>query len=217
MPHPESDKLAAALRRDWPNVAPSADRAWTRAPALRVIDCVLSLNRHYDQVVVPRLDAFERRFPAVDAIFQLRSLMDSYRSPAAFASDALDYHDPATAAILRAVVKYLLRTAHGRPGTELEQLRAWAENARPQDYLTLQIPGFGLAGFQHLRMLFGANTTRPDVRVSRYVATAVGHSVADVEALRLLEEASILLGRRLPDIDTATWEAFARDHPRGAV
>jgi len=182
-----------------------------------VIDCVLSLNRDYDQFVVPRLDAFEHRFPAVETILQLRSLVSSYRSPSAFTNDALDNKDPSKAAVLRAVVEYLVRAALGRPGSELDQLKAWAARARPQDYLTLQIPGFGLAGFQYLRMLFGANTTKPGVHVSRYVAAAVGHPVSDVQALLLLEEATSLLGLRLRDIDTTIWEHAARDDHRGAV
>lgn len=211
VPPSDSEQLTAALRRDFPSVAESSGRAWSRAPALRVIDCVLSLNRDYDQFVVPRLDAFERRFPAVETVLQLRSLINSYRSPAAFATDALDYNDPPRAAILRAIVDHLVRAALGRPGPEPEQLQAWAERARPQDYLTLQIRGFGLAGFQYLRMLLGANTTKPDVHVSRYVATVVGHSVSDVQAILLLEEAAHLLGIRLRDIDTTVWENAARN------
>jgi len=213
----DSEQLAAALRRDFPNVAPSANPAWSRAPALRVIDCVLSHNRHYDDFVVPRLNAFEGRFPAVETILQLRALINSYRSPAAFANDALNYNDPSRATTLRTVVEYLVRTALGGSGPELEQLKAWAEHARPQDYLALQIPGFALAEFQYLRVLFGANTMKPDVRISRYVASAIGHSVSDVQALLLLEDAGRLVGLRLRDIDTTIWEDSARQRRPGAV
>jgi hypothetical protein len=213
----DSEQLAAALRRDFPRVAPSADRAWSRAPAVRVIDCVLSLNRQYDTFVVPRLEAFEGRFPAVETVRQLHALINNYRSPAVFANDALSYNDPSRALTLRAVVEYLLRTALGGHGSELDQLKAWAEQAHPQEYLTLQIRGFGLAGFQYLRMLFGANTAKPDVHISRYVAGAIGRSVADVQALLLLEEASHLVGLTLRDLDTTIWEQSARAHRPGAV
>jgi hypothetical protein len=213
----ESEQLAALLTRDFPNLAPSTNRAWSRAPALRVVDCVLSLNRHYDQFVLPRLDAFEGRFPAVETILQLRALIKSYKSPTAFANDALDCNDPARAATLRGIVEYLVRAALGGTGPETEQLKAWAQRARPQDYLVLQIPGFGLAGFQYLRMLFDANTTKPDVHVSRYVAGAVGHPVSDVQALLLLEDAGNLGGVPLRDIDPTMWETSARNPGRGTV
>ena len=206
----DSEQLAALLQRDFPNLVPPDNSAWSRAPALRVIDCVLSLNRDYNQFVVPRLNAFEGRFPAVETVLQLRALIKSYKSLAAFANDALDYNDPGRAATLRGVVEYLVRTALGGTGPETDQLKAWAEHARPQDYLVLQIPGFGLAGFQYLRMLFGANTAKPDVHVSRYVANAVGHPVSDVQALLLLEDASHLVKVRLRNIDTTMWESAAR-------
>jgi hypothetical protein len=213
----DSEQLAALLRRDFPNLVPTDNPAWSRAPALRVIDCVLSLNRDYNQFVVPRLDAFEGRFPAVETVLQLRSLIKSYKSLAAFANDALDYNDPGRAATLRGIVEYLVRTALGGHGPETDQLNTWAEHARPQDYLVVQIPGFGLAGFQYLRMLFGANTTKPDVHVSRYVASAVGHPVSDVQALLLLEDAGNLGGVPLRDIDPTMWETSARNPGRGTV
>jgi len=72
---------------------------------------------------------------------------------------------------------------------ELEQLRQWVVSARPSDYQTLRIRAFGQAGFQYLRMLFGANTTKPDVHICRYVQVALGRHVSDTEALSLLEEA----------------------------
>lgn len=93
----DSDQLAAALRRDFADVRPSSDRAWTRAPALRVVDCVLSLNRRYDGFVVPRLDYLERAYPSLGTVRQLRELIDAFPSQAAFVRDALRYRDTACA------------------------------------------------------------------------------------------------------------------------
>jgi hypothetical protein len=71
--------------------------------------------------------------------------------------------------------------------------------------------GFGLAGFQYLRMLFGANTTKPDVHVRQYVSEAVGRRrVSEVEALNLLERAASDAGIGLRDLDTTIWEKSAR-------
>src|SRR5437879_2394933 len=87
----DSERLRIALKCDFPNLTPSTDRAWSRAPALRVIDCVLSLNRNYDRFVVPRLDRFEQRFPDVSTVRQLRELMNRYESSDAFVREALNY------------------------------------------------------------------------------------------------------------------------------
>ncbi len=62
-------------------------------------------------------------------------------------------------------------------------------------------------------MLFGANTTKPDIHISRYVASQVGHSVSDIRALRLLEDAATEAGVVLRNLDTTIWESSARGRP----
>jgi hypothetical protein len=65
------------------------------------------------------------------------------------------------------VIRYLLDVqADFKEQDEEARLHAWAEWARPGDYLALNVPGFGLAGFQYLRMLFNAQTAKPDVHIS---------------------------------------------------
>jgi hypothetical protein len=59
-------------------------------------------------------------------------------------------------------------------------------------------------------MLFGANTTKPDVHICRYVQVALGRRVSDTEALSLLEEAVRGESIKLRDIDTTIWEHSAR-------
>jgi hypothetical protein len=176
-----------------------------------VIDCVLSLNRNYDRFVVPRLDAFENRFPDTTTVKHLRDLMDTFDSPATFVHDALNYRDAPRAQVLSSVIDYLLGMMAATEGdSELEKLAHWARASRPEEYRRLGIRGFALAGFQYLRMLFGANTTKPDVHIRRYVGVAIGHRVSDVEALSLLEEAATRYGLTLRDVDTTIWEASAR-------
>ena len=72
------------------------------------------------------------------------------------------------------------------------------------------IRGFGLAGFQYLRMLFGANTTKPDLHIRRYVGHCIGEPVTDMRALQLLEPAAKEAGISLRDFDTTIWERSAR-------
>src|SRR4051794_1105203 len=103
----DAERLWQAIQRDFPNIKPSTDPAWLRSPAVRVIDCVLSLNRRYDGFVVPRLDAFEQRFPNVTTVAQLRRLIESYGTPAEFVADALNYRDADRARILDEVVDYV--------------------------------------------------------------------------------------------------------------
>jgi hypothetical protein len=93
---------------------------------------------------------------------------------------------------------------------QLSRLEQWARTARPEGFLALRIPGFALAGFQYLRMLFGANTTKPDIHIIRLVGSQVGHPVSPIQALRMLEDAASEAGISLRDLDTTIWESSAR-------
>jgi hypothetical protein len=207
----QHDKLVGELRRLAPSIQPSTDRAWRREPAVRVIDCVLSLNRNYDSFVVPRLDRFEQVHPAIRTVSDLRDLMARYPSPDAFVAEVLNYRHSKRAETLSAVVKWVATVSgHGSSGEQLSNLQRWASEAQPGDHVALRIRGFGLAGFQYLRMLFGANTTKPDIHICRFVVSVLGHNVSDIEALQLLERAAPQAGILLRDLDTTIWERSAR-------
>jgi hypothetical protein len=172
---------------------------------------VLSLNRQYDSVVVPRLDRFERAHSEIATVSDLQALIATYSSPTRFVSEALNYHDEARAATLKAVADWFVTVSgNGDYDQQLSNLHGWATEAQPADYVMLGIRGFGLGGFQYLRMLFGANTTKPDVHIRDYVATSVRHSVSDIQALHLLEHAAQKVGIILVDLDTTIWERAAR-------
>jgi hypothetical protein len=204
-------RLVATLRRFAPSVRKSSDRAWVREPAVRVIDCVLSLMRRYDSFVVPRLDRFERRYRHVRTVPDLQRLIAGFQSADLFLTEALDYRHEDRASTLDAVVDWLVSiSGDGSQAEQLANLERWACAAHPSDHVALGIRGFGLGGFQYLRMLFGANTTKPDVHICRFVESSVGHRVSDVEALELLEEAAREVGIVLRDLDTTIWEASAR-------
>lgn len=65
-------RVVHAIRGLTGGVCASTDPAWSRPVAIRVIDCVLSLNRHYDRFVVPRLEALMRVRPDLQTVAHLR-------------------------------------------------------------------------------------------------------------------------------------------------
>ncbi|MBI3091529.1 MAG: hypothetical protein HYY96_12760 [Candidatus Tectomicrobia bacterium] len=109
----------------------------------------------------------------MDTLQALQVLMGSYPSLFDFSAVELDYKDSRRANTLQGVVSYLLDVEQDFPGSsELQRLRAWANWAQPGDSAFTGVRGFGLAGFQYLRLLFGANTAKPDVWICRFVPTA---------------------------------------------
>jgi hypothetical protein len=205
------EALIETLRTRFPSLPPQETEGWGGNPALNVLDCVLSLNRRYDSVVLPRVTRFAEKHTGVDTLQALQDLMGSYPSPFEFSAAELDYEDSRRADTLRGVISYLLDVEQNFPGSsELQRLRAWANWARPGDYAFTGVRGFGLAGFQYLRLLLGANTAKPDVWICRFVSESIARPVGPAEALFLLERAARRANLHLRDIDAAIWSQSAR-------
>lgn len=214
------DLVATRLKQLSPNIPGfgSVDPAWKRPPAVLIIDCVLSLNRPYDRFVVPRLDAFEEKQPEIQRITDLAKLIAGYPTPHVFVQQELNYNHEVRANTLQDVVEFVCQIVDGTQTIkeEKEVLKQWAIQAEPQDYKSLNIRGFAIAGFQYLRMLFGADTTKPDVHIIGFLSDILNRRVSAVEALRLLEVASKSLGLSVRDVDTYIWQIRARGEEKAA-
>jgi hypothetical protein len=206
-----SEPVAEALRRAFPAGPPRGEAGGWLNPALDVLDCVLSLNRNYDRFCLPRVTAFRDRHPEITSLRGLRGLIGSYPTPIAFSIAELNYRDERRAATLVGVTGYLIKAQAAFSGaTEAERLLQWALSVQPSDYWTVGVPGFGLSGFQYLRRLLGAQTVKPDIHIRRFVSSAIGRKVGDVEALAALETAGKRIGWPLADLDYAIWDGLAR-------
>ena len=203
--------LADVIQRRFPKPDLPNDFVWTAAPPVRVIDCVLSLNRPYNSVVEPRVRAFAKAWPGITTCEKMLERIRTSASPAAFLQETLDMRDARRAATLLGVVEHLIDAQSRFEGVdEEERLRRYAAWARPGDYLAVGVGGFGLAGFQYLRMLFGAETTKPDVHIVGFVRRELGREVSDVHALYVLERAAELSGVSIRSLDVAIWKSAAR-------
>jgi hypothetical protein len=180
-------------------------------PALDVLDCVLSLNRSYDRFCLPRVTKFANEHPKITTLEGLLKLIQSYPTPLDFSVKELNYRDERRAATLVGVLKALLQAQKAfKHSEETSRLKAWAHSVKPTDYAEFGVRGFGLSGFQYLRMLFGVQTVKPDVHICRFVSDAVGRRVGDEEALVLMEAAGEELDWPLSRLDYAIWDRAAR-------
>lgn len=208
----DAQMLAERIRVDFPSPRGLADPIWRSSPAPKVIDCVLSLRKSYKSVVVPRVQAFVEQYPELISCGQLRAMIETFDTPLAFHTDVLNMNSPGKAEMLVGVLNYLIDIQCRFEGdSEDERLAAWARWARPGDCLTLDVRGFKLAGFQYLRMLFGADTVKPDVHILNYVEEVLGREVkgrpsSEVQAVYAIERASEILGQPVRYIDVAIWE-----------
>lgn len=204
-------RLAAAVRARADKMQTGSGTAfagWQNAP-LNVLDCVLSLNRPYERFCLPRVERFAARRPEVGVLAAFRDLILSYPTPLRFSEVELSYRDEQRASVLLGVTEFLLSALNtdelSGVDCEMARLGAWARSVTPNDAWTIGVRGFGLAGFQYLRMLFGVQTAKPDVHIRRFVSDTVGHKVSDTEALTLLEAAAMQENLPLADLDYSIW------------
>jgi len=210
------DMLAEVLRSRFHHVAIRSDYGWPRNSALSVLDCVLSLNRRYDGFVLPRLEAFARQRPDFVELAHLEEMLNGCTRVGEFCLRELNYNHAQREQTLRGVLRHMvLAQGEQDDATEWGRLQAWAKSAKPSDYLSVGVSGFALSGFQYMRMLFGAQTTKPDIHIMRFVSQVVGRKVSDVQALQLLEAAAAKVGLPLREVDGAIWERGARGTSSG--
>ena len=178
----------------------------TDPPAIKVINCVLSLNRNYDIFVVPRLNAFVENHPEIRTVNQLATLIDSFPTPHAFMHQELKFNYEDRANVLKSVIDFACEIVKNTPDIpEEESLKQWAIDARPEEYLMLNIKGFGIAGFQYLRMLFGADTVKPDIHIRRQVFNIIERDVSNIDLISLLEAAAKQVNISVSAVDSYIW------------
>lgn len=205
--------LADILKKRFSHVVIRHDYGWPGSTAVSVLDCVLSLNRRYDRVVFPRVQAFSAHHPNVTELAHLQAMLCEYKEVGQFCSEKLNYNDIRREHTLRGVVEYMLAVQAKHSGaSERDRLQAWAHSVQPSDYALVGVKGFGLSGFQYMRMLFGVQTTKPDVHVIRFVSEIIGRPVNDITALLLLEQAAAKANLPLREVDGAIWETGARSN-----
>ena len=84
--------VAAEIVKFASDLSSPEDLVNSKPPAVRVIDCVPSLNRRYDTFVVPRLETFMSNHPEIQQVTELAEFMASYPTPHAFVQQELDYN-----------------------------------------------------------------------------------------------------------------------------
>lgn len=181
------------------------------ATSLDTVDCVLSLNRQYDSFVRPRVESFADKFPKVSSLAQLKSLIDSYKSAHQMFQHALQYNHRARALTLKGVVNRLLQLqAEQRGRSERERLERWACKTDVEAFKRFGVKGFGIAGFQYMRILLGADTCKPDIWINRFVGTALKRpATTPMRSLVLLQAATQELKWSLQAVDHAIWHYYA--------
>lgn len=207
----DADQLADRIRK-LPSVVVSEEgRKILDNPAVKVLDCVLSLNRQYKKFVEPRIIKFKKAYPNVKTLVELHNLVESCGGAIRlFRKQELDYYDDDRATTFNNVLEYM-RNIEGITddmdvSTQLEILNKWAIAEQPSGYKKMDVNGFGIAGWQYMRMLFGADTCKPDRYLIDFVKESIGKKVSPLTAVELIEAAAPRAGLGIREADRRIWK-----------
>ena len=124
-------------------------------PVLLCLDAVLSMNRKYDSFVVPRIHLFVESYPEINRLEKLHDLIQRLGHDGF--CEAWNYKHVERVQILERLCTRLMEiTQTQNAPTEIAALKQWARSARPHDYQEFGVKGIGLATFQYIRMMLGA-------------------------------------------------------------
>lgn len=187
------NRLALCLDK-LPPVGDSHVTEATTAPE-KLLDCVLSLHRKYDEFAVPRIKKFKHKHPNVNTLTSLYACIAKCDGAAEFYKNELDYNYRDAAEMFGRVLDYLTREINKYPGnTEMRKCRNWAVSVSVDGYQRIwmghNIPLFGIAGWQYLRMLFGADTCKPDIAVKGFVKDCLKRGFSERSIVALMERAA---------------------------
>ena len=205
--------VVAALKVFSSDIRRHNNLTFNQSPAVKVINSVLSLGISYENYAEPRLKEFEKNRPDVTQVTELKRLIACYSTRYEFLDEELKSKNKRKGEALNEVVKRLCNIIETSPThSEEEAIRQWAIDAKPEDYRSPEwdIKGFRICGFQWLRMLFGAETTKPDTRIRNFLRDILKRDVLEMEAVCLIKEASENL--KLPErkVDSFIWDMMSK-------
>ena len=176
-------------------------------PAVKVIHSVISQALNYETTVYPRLVDFKKNHPDVKSVRQLADLMASYTTPLDFLKEEVDVGHRGKAGAIDGLVKYFCGLIEASPTVpEEETLKQWAIAAEPDDYKKLNIKGVGIATLQWLRILFGSDTSKPDVHVMNFIHDTIEQELSKNDCILLIEGVASYLEVSERTVDAAIWD-----------
>ena len=156
-------------------------------PAIKLMAVILAANRNFNRQVAPHVKKMSKKYSNLTLI-QLKKMIESM-SHIDFKS-VWGHSDLKKFNLLRDVVDSFLDMA--KPGqSDHDVISEWAKKTnlatRHHDRLG-SIQNLGIATFQHLRIVFGIDTVKPDQRVKEVLLREFDAKLSSEKAVIAVEE-----------------------------
>jgi hypothetical protein len=178
---------------------------WRIKPAIGLISVVLAANRNYNKVVEPNLDKIELAQPELKSFNQLTSFLEKNTKEDFFA--LWGHKDEKKYKTLKKLLTKIeqLKSVYPDYKDDFDLLYKWGTKADLQNYKQDTIGStrnVAIATFQHLRMVFGVDTVKPDQRVKEVLQYEFGlPKLPDKIAIRTVEQIADILALRVITVD----------------
>lgn len=174
-------------------------------PSIGLLSVVLAANREYNKVVKPKLEHIENEEPELKTFEQLYEILSSKTRKEFYNfwghKDEKKYNTLKN--LLLGIEK--LREKYPTAKDDFDLMNQWGMNADLLNYrqdIIGRIPNIGVATFQHLRMVFGVNTVKPDQRVKEVLINEFGlRKVSNKKAIYAVEQIAKITGDKVIKID----------------
>ncbi|MBR9923141.1 MAG: hypothetical protein GYB31_20115 [Bacteroidetes bacterium] len=174
-------------------------------PAIGILSVVLAANRNYNKVVEPNLKKIEAEKPNLKRLDQLSNFIIEKTQDEFYTfwghKDEKKYNTLKN--ILAAIEK--LRKKYPNAENDFALMNKWATDADLLNYnddLIGKIPNIGIATFQHLRMVFGVDTIKPDQRVKEVLDYEFNlPRLSNLNVIRAVEQIAYITNSKVITID----------------
>lgn len=178
---------------------------WQAKPAIGLIMVVLAANREYNVVVRPNLEKIQREEPELKTFDQLSRLVATKTEEQFY--NFWGHSDLKKYTTLKNILSKveILRRKYPDAKDDFELMNKWGNNA---DVLTYEddvigcLPNVAVATFQHLRMVFGVDTVKPDQRVKEVLDFEFGIAkLADKKVVKAVEQIAEIADIKVITVD----------------
>lgn len=176
-------------------------------PVLILVDAVLSMNRKYDSFVVPRIELIRK-----SGIKTFKETLETIENLGIEGFCKIwNYNHPERVEILKRLVnKFQQVQKELKVSSDLIVLKEWAKQSTATDYSKFGVKGIGFVTYQYLRLMCGADTTKPDVHLKRAVKEGTNKKLSETEVVQVVEETAKKMNIKARQLDYALWRYYSK-------
>lgn len=176
-----------------------------KKPAIGVIEVVLAANRNFNKVVEPHVKRIETEYPYLKNFKDLADILNSKTKEEFYFF--WGHKDEKKYNTLKKILLSVEELKKQNPTIidDYTLMNTWGTKADLSNYksdIIGSIPNVAIATFQHLRMVFGVDTIKPDQRVKEVLDFEFGLSkLSDLNVINAVEQIALISKMKVITID----------------